>query len=137
MIRFYIFIIIILTIFIGCSEETGTNSLEPTYSEIYSDVLSLRCAKSGCHLDSKTPFMSNSDAAFTYNSLVNVTNPRTGLKYILPSFPDSSYLYLKIIVDGTRRQGSRMPRDGDTNGFLPDSQIEAIRDWIADGAQNN
>jgi hypothetical protein len=137
MARFYVFTIIFMTFFIGCNEDAGTNSIKPTFSEINSDVLSLRCAKSGCHLDSQTPLMRSSDAAFNYLALVNVTNPTTGLKYIRPNFPDSSYLYLKIIADGTRRQGSRMPRDGASNGFLPDSQIDTIREWIEDGAQNN
>jgi hypothetical protein len=81
--------------------------------------------------------MSSNNKDLTYNNLVNITNPTTGLKYIKPFSPDSSYVYLKIIVDDSRRQGNRMPRDGETNGYLPNAQIDAIREWIAEGAENN
>ena len=46
--------------------------------------------------------------------------------------PDSSYLIDKL--EGTQTVGSRMPQGGP---FLDQETIDLIREWIANGAENN
>lgn len=133
----YIFILIfILSVFLSCSEDSGNNSVDPTFSSIYSEVISLRCAKSGCH-NGNHPRLNMQTKQNAYSELLNKTSSVGGLKYVEPEMPNSSYLYLKIIQDGSGRQGARMPRDGETNGYLSTDQIAAIRDWIQNGAKDN
>ena len=135
MTKYIPFFVLFLALLYACSDDSGSNSLEPTFTDVYEEILSVRCAKSGCHLDSRTPAMTSAQA--TYDNLVGRASSH-GLNYIQPGSPDSSYLYLKIIPDDIGRQGTaRMPRDGENTGYLSTSQIETIRDWILDGAENN
>ena len=53
---------------------------------------------------------------------------------VLPAAPDSSYLLQKLASDAPK-VGSRMPADGPP--FLAASEIELIRTWIVEGAQND
>jgi hypothetical protein len=137
--KFIILLFIILSILFACSEDSGTNSVDAEFAPIYSEILSLRCAKSGCHLDSH-PYLNMQDAAIAYTQLLNRPSS-VGFNYIKPGSPDSSYLYIKILPenDGLAlgRQGARMPYDGMQEGYLPTSQIETIREWILAGAPNN
>jgi len=126
----------VLTVFIGCSDETSVNPVEATFSSIYSDIISIRCATSGCH-DGSHPRLNMQTKENAYTELLNKTSSVGGLKYIEPGLPNSSYFYLKIIPDGTGREKSRMPLDGGTNGYLSSAQIDAIKEWIEDDAPNN
>lgn len=135
MIKYSAVLIIFFSILSACSEDSGSNSLSPEFSAIYSDVLSLRCAKGGCH-DGGHPRLNMPTKELAYSNLLNL-NSSQGLKYIQPGSADSSYLFLKIILDPSGRSGARMPRDGETNGYLTNNQIAAIRDWIQDGAPDN
>jgi hypothetical protein len=77
-----------------------------------------------------------------YSNIVNVpaveTASSSGLMRVLPDFPDQSYLVHK--VQGTHTQagvdgsGGRMPLGLDA---LTQAQVDAIRQWISDGAANN
>ena len=70
----------------------------------------------------------------TLASTVNVQSiENAGLFRIAPGDPDNSYLVWKI--EGRPEiSGARMPRG---RAPLPQAQIDAIRQWIADGAQDN
>jgi hypothetical protein len=57
----------------------------------------------------------------------------TGLTRVVPSNPDASLLYAKLRTDIDPPCGNRMP----TGSELCATSIEAIRMWIASGAQNN
>ena len=70
------------------------------------------------------------DAANSYADLVNVdSNEVPSLKRVEPGDPDNSYLVQK--VEGTAAVGGRMPLGGDR---LPDAEIDLIRQWISEGA---
>ena len=69
----------------------------------------------------------------SYDNLVNVTSPISGVVYVVPDDPDASYLIHKLegrddII------GSRMPQLGDP---LPPELLELVRSWIQTGALNN
>lgn len=134
MIKYTSMFIVFLALLYACSDDGGTNTVAAEFSEIHAEILNVRCAKSGCHLDVRSPNMASAESA--YLNLVNRPSSQ-GLNYIQPGSPDSSYLYLKIIEDDFGRQGTRMPRDGDAEGYLSNAQIETIRQWILDGALNN
>ena len=53
---------------------------------------------------------------------------------VLPEEPDSSYIIQKI-TSTSPKSGSRMPLDGPP--FLSQNDINLIRMWIEEGAQNN
>ncbi|HET7153681.1 MAG TPA: hypothetical protein VFJ29_07925 [Candidatus Kapabacteria bacterium] len=56
-----------------------------------------------------------------------------GLKRVKPGYPDSSFLYIKLAGPATG-EGDRMPYN---NSPLSPDQINAVRQWIANGAQRN
>ena len=123
----------------SCSTETGveavngTNPVKATYSSIATIILDNRCAKSGCHLDSQNPHLSSSEA---YDNIVSKKNAAGTLNYIEQGNPDDSYLYQKLLENGNRT-GKRMPRDGETSGYLSQVELDSIRTWIENGALNN
>lgn len=53
---------------------------------------------------------------------------------VLPNEPDSSYVIQKSTSDSPK-SGNRMPKDGPP--FLSQSEIQLLRTWIEQGAQNN
>jgi hypothetical protein len=89
------------------------------------------CSK--CHIGAGAPHGLQLDAAHSYNLLVGAPSSEDpSLLRVKPGDPDSSYMVHKIeglpgIV------GGRMPL-GETP--LPQATIDAIRQWITDGAAN-
>ena len=76
-------------------------------------------------------------AGQTFANTVNVaSNELASMDRIEPNQPDQSYLVRKI--EGTQAavggSGSRMPLGA---GALAQSDIDTIRGWVTDGAQNN
>jgi hypothetical protein len=73
------------------------------------------------------------DAAHSYNLLVGVPSAeQPSLLRVKPGDPDNSYMVRKI-EGAAGILGGQMPL-GETP--LPQATIDAIRQWIADGAQN-
>ncbi len=70
-------------------------------------------------------------AGNAYNNLVNVDASGYSGKLVVPNDPDNSILYKKI--DGSNAYGSNMP----LGGSLSATQINMIKQWITEGAQNN
>lgn len=95
-------------------------------------IFTASCVNSGCHPGGGAPFSLQSSVS--YANLVNVnatTGPCAGDKRVLPGNAAASALIKRL--DGTC--GSlRMPLGG---GPLPQAQVDVIRDWINQGAQNN
>lgn len=110
------------------NEEDNNNEMAK-FSYIQANVLNTSCATSGCHVaGAQTPNLTGN----SYNSIVNKQSS-SGLDYIEPGDPNSSYLYLKIT--GTEGiSGSRMPLG---SSALSQNVIDSIRVWIENGAQNN
>jgi len=103
-------------------------------------IFTARCAFSNCHAGPNPAQGMNLSAGEAYANIVNVpaneASATTMLMRVRPSFPDSSYLVHKI--QGTQNtvggSGGQMLLSG---CCLSQSQIDAIRQWIADGALNN
>jgi len=70
-----------------------------------------------------------------WSNIVDVASAEDpNLNRVQPGDPDNSYLVLKL--EGSPRiLGGQMPQDGPP--FLSQAEIDAIRQWILDGAQDN
>ena len=96
-----------------------------SYSAQIQPVFTDNCALSGCHMG---PAPTGGLRLMSYTHVMNggVSGP-----VIIPFEPDSSLLIKRI--EGTITP--RMPFNGPP--YLPDSTIQLIRTWIAQGAQDN
>ena len=103
----------------------------PTLAEIQANIFTPSCATAGCHnAGTQAAQLSLADAATSYLELVNEFSGQTDVLLVAPNEPDNSYLVRKIEgVNGI--SGNRMP----PGGALPQSDIDAIRQWIEGGAQ--
>jgi hypothetical protein len=131
----------------GCDENLSdvagpTPNLEPTFSSIQRDIFNAadssgRVACTSCHNAQNARFAGNLNLAdaSAYSQLVNVASSgKNGAVRVIPGNADGSYLIQKI-EGAPGIVGERMPR---TNGpFLTPGQIQIIRAWIDQGAQNN
>lgn len=122
----------------GCehADPLDPNAIDPTLSSIQANVFNLHCAVSGCHDGNGTqlPGVMDLSAGQAFGSTVNVRSvENANLFRITPGDPDNSYLVRKIEgragIAGVRMPFGRPP--------LAPEQIEAVREWIADGAQDN
>lgn len=102
-------------------------------------IFTASCASAGCHAPPGQQGLILS-AGQTFSETVNVTARQSALRLVLPSRPDSSYLVHKIqgthLGPPANGSGSRMP-EGCTVNCLTRAQINRIRNWILQGAQNN
>ena len=101
----------------------------PTFTNIQENILNKSCAFSGCHsAGSVNPNLSD-------NAFQNIVNKQssTGTNYITPNDPANSYLLQKVI-GASGINGSRMPLN---NSALSQENIDAITEWINDGAKDN
>lgn len=104
--------------------------LLPTFDSIQMNVFTIDCAKSGCHGGASAQFGLRLDPGFAYGNLVNVASPRDANQIrVIPGNPGDSFIVHKI--EGTQTLGDRMPQGGP---YLPQSTIDVIRQWIANGA---
>lgn len=136
----YIITSLFIVIIISCSdsiiestpsidEEQKVIVLAPKFSEIQSNIFNQSCAFSGCHVsNSVAPDLSES----SYSNIVNKLSS-TGESYIKPNSPNESYLLQKIL-GSNGINGSRMPIN---SSALSQEKIDALTNWINDGAQNN
>ncbi|MFQ5889376.1 MAG: hypothetical protein ACE5JR_04910 [Gemmatimonadota bacterium] len=106
--------------------------LAPTLSSIQDNVFSAICTR--CHTGAAAPLGLALDAGVSRGNLVGVASIEIPeLLRVDPGVPDSSYIVWKI--EGRQGiVGGRMPL-----GLSPlsEDQISAIREWIAEGAQDN
>ncbi|RMD94596.1 MAG: hypothetical protein D6814_14315 [Calditrichaeota bacterium] len=131
-----IFFAAVLLSFLACQREQslapGENvSLQPTFTSIQKNILTPSCVNRGCH-PPVGPMSLQEGVA--YNNLVNQPSAY-GIPRVDPGNAENSALYLKVLGD-VRVGGvqARMPLGA---GSLTTDEINAIRDWINDGAKNN
>lgn len=118
---------------VSCEHEQGrvTEPLQVTFSSIQDNIFTPKCVNAGCHPGGGAPMSLAKGVAF--NNLVNVTATRySPMVRVKPGDADNSVLYLK--VKGDPQTGFRMPFGA---GPLSNDEIDSIRDWINQGAQNN
>jgi hypothetical protein len=104
-----------------------------TYAGNIQPIYNTSCATSAiCHAHGSDLVILAADVSYadTFNVQSNGENGPQG-PFISPFQPDMSFLLAK--VEGTGA-GDRMPFNGDP---LPQAQIDAIRNWILEGAANN
>ncbi|MFQ6113907.1 MAG: hypothetical protein ACE5NG_07430 [bacterium] len=131
---FKILTLFIMLTLISCEHDlpTPANQIEPRLSSIQENILTPRCAISGCHIPGGAGPMALRNKNESFNNLVNVPSA-FGKPRVDPGNANNSVLFLKVIGDNS--VGQRMPRNGPP--FLNDDEINAIRDWINDGALDN
>lgn len=119
----------------GCERAPlETESTAPTFSEIQSGIFTQSCALSGCHRGESAPKNLDLSEGAAYANLVKVPSEEVpALFRVDPENPDSSYLVIKL-EGSPRMEGAQMPLGGVP---LDEDQIEAVRQWIAEGAPEN
>jgi len=131
--KFVLVCILWLSLLFGCEHEQSTAPVivKATFSGIQSTILTPKCVNAGCHPGGGAPMSLRSDVA--YGNLVNAVSsgyaPRLRVK---PDDPDNSILYLKVI--GDPQTGFQMPFGA---APLSSAEVDSIRTWIEQGAQNN
>lgn len=109
--------------------EGGNVPLAATLSSIQVNVFDAFCIV--CHSGANAPQGLRLDAASSFTSLVSVKSRQQGsLLLVAPGDPDRSYLIRKL--EGSAAEGAQMPLGGPP---LPQSTIDFVRQWIAEGAQ--
>lgn len=124
----------------GGTGGSGPAADANTFSGIYRDIISTRCAGPVCHSGGSTGgslnFTMGADASSVRTGLINRAASgsectSSGSSLVVPGSPDTSLLYLKLT--DTPPCGSRMP----PTGALAPADLARIRTWIQDGAADN
>ncbi len=104
--------------------------IQPTLESIQLEVFTPICAQ--CHFPGGPGPMPLDSADASFANLVNVPSLRSPLLRVAPQDPDNSFLVHKI--EGREGiAGQRMPPP-QAGPPLTGEQIQAIRQWITDGA---
>ena len=120
----------------GSAEDSGAQASPPTFTAIYSDILSGSCAQSFCHIGPGV-VMQLSDQPTAYAQLVNApaTGPYCagmGIR-VVPGHPETSLMYLKLTAHPPPCGGSMPGRPP----ALTTAELQQIEQWIAMGAMND
>jgi hypothetical protein len=118
----------------GMPITAGSGRTGPVTADLQSieeNVFTPICSK--CHIGASAPEGLQLDAAHAYDDLVGVPSvEEPNLERVNPGNPDLSYMVLKI-EGAAGIEGAQMPF-GETP--LPQTTIDAIRQWITNGAPN-
>lgn len=138
-------LIVVLLISCGGSESTDegddnpddTDTLEATLSSIQSNIFTPTCATSSCHSSATSSGGLSLSDGDSFGELVGVeSDGASGVNLVTAGDVDASYLINKL--EGTQATvgggGSTMPKGG---AALSDEEIQTIRDWIDNGAEDN
>lgn len=116
------------------NSDFSVQGLQATLDSIQANVFGPTCSVSGCHSGPSGPNLpagmdlSSADASFA--ALVSVVSRQdTAFQRVAPGDADNSYLVQKL--EGNASVGARMPQGGP---FLDQNTVNAIREWIDDGA---
>jgi methionine-rich copper-binding protein CopC len=116
---------------ISTGGSAGGGPVTADFQSIQANIFTPICSK--CHIGASAPEGLQLDAAHSYNLLVGVpSNEQPSLLRVKSGDPDNSYMVHKIEgLPGIT--GGQMPL-GETP--LPQATIDAIRQWITNGAPN-
>jgi hypothetical protein len=113
----------------GAGTGGGTLGLQANFQSIQDNLFTPICT--ACHIGASAPEGLRLDGANAYALLVGVASAeQPQLLRVDPTQPDQSYLIQKL--EGTAAVGGQMPLGGTP---LAQTDIDAIRQWIVDGAQ--
>jgi hypothetical protein len=107
---------------------------EPTLAAVQANIFNQSCALGGCHVGPQAPMDLDLSERNSYAHIVRVRSmQRPDLYRVEPGLPDRSYLVMK--VEGAEGiVGARMPLG--IPPLTPD-QVQLLRQWIVEGAQDN
>jgi hypothetical protein len=124
--------------FVGCPvddddpDDPDDEGIQPTLASIQQHVFTPLCATSGCHNDTPGNPMPLRDEAESYTNLVGAFSFYCVVPRVDPGNPDNSCLVFAIEgANGWYGNNARMPPPPSA---LTQEQIDAIRQWITDGA---
>jgi hypothetical protein len=108
---------------------TGGGTVTADFQSIQDNVFTPICSR--CHAGAAAPEGLMLDAAHSYNLLVGVASQEVpSLNRVKAGDPDNSYIIIKL-TNGPGIVGAQMPFGLPP---LPQPTIDAIRQWIANGA---
>jgi hypothetical protein len=117
---------------VGATGSGSNDQLSAELQSIQDNVFTPICTH--CHIGASAPEGLRLDAADSYSLLVGVPSAEVpSLLRVMPGDPDESYLILKL-QGSAGIVGGQMPLGGP---YLPQATIDAIRQWITDGAPNS
>lgn len=118
-------------------DSADNNELQATLSSLQENIFTPTCALGGCHSSTSASAGLSLAAGESFLQLVGIESTQAdGQNRVMAGNSDQSYLINKL--RGTQAtvggSGSQMPRGGSA---LSDEEIQAIEQWIGDGAVNN
>ncbi|WP_437731322.1 hypothetical protein [Sorangium sp. So ce1335] len=118
----------------GGSTGTG-NEIAPTFATVKSVIQMASCFGAGCHNDEMNPLDLQIDEELRARMVSHISEACGGIPIVNPGKPEESAL-IKILK-GPCGDTPRMPiecvNEGDAK-CVPDDYIQAMAQWIADGA---
>ena len=134
-------VILSAILFVACSKSsnnpTSSSGGNVSFKNDVQIIFTNNCALSGCHAGPITAPVAINEillAGQAYDNIVNVKSQEMpNYLRVKPSSSDSSYLYLKI-TGASGISGVQMPYG---KAPLSTSDMQTIKDWIDQGAQNN
>lgn len=112
----------------GGNGGNGGSDPEPTFENVQ-DIFNNNCGGAGCHIGERT----NGVRLDSYDNVMGSEGDCYGQLVVQEGDADGSPLVEKI-ESSNPTCGERMPEGGP---YLSDEQIQLIRDWIDEGAQDN
>ena len=109
-------------------------ALEPILSSIQDSLFTGTCQNSRCHDGFWNAGRLDLSKGISHSDLVNVPSRQDStILRVYPGKPDSSYLVWKI--EGHPRMRGRLMPLWSRNQRLAPEVVQAVRDWISDGAK--
>src|SRR5690349_9390188 len=133
-------LLVLLGLLAACGGDTTPPLASGSFARIQNEVLTPKCAVSGCHVGSTVATSGGLGmSGNAYDALVGAepgqfTAKQDGLRRVMPYKTDSSLLYLKLVSPPLQRghdYGNTMPVGGSP---ISVGQLEYITRWIAAGA---
>ena len=115
------------------NDDNDTLPVESKFSSIQSNIFNKSCAISGCHDSGSQQAGLDLSSGKAYGNLVNVpSSQKPNILRVKPGDPANSYLVMKL-EGASGISGRKMP----LGGSLSTEQIDAIKQWISNGAKND
>lgn len=142
--RFSTFVLLFsVLLMLGCGDQSmDANEPEPedpppeddlptnvSYAEDIQPIFDASCGGAACHIDNEESGVELT----TYDDVMSSEGAQYGEPIVDPGNPDGSPLVDKISSENPEF-GARMPAQGDA---LSEDEIDRIRGWINEGAEDN
>ena len=120
-----------VSVLAACPPVEEEPTLAPKLSTIHEEVFMPRCSANACH-GGPGPSAQLDLEREPYASLVDApSDADESVIRVVPGDPDASLLYLVLVGD------SHGVRQMPVGGALEDFEVEGIKTWIEDGAEDN